>query len=68
MNKNQMKYLEYLRKENCSTKDAFECSMCDLNYFNEAANEILEYYDLNDKEFWQVMLTFSKEVLNISDL
>lgn len=42
--------------------------MCDMNYFNEAANEILEYYDLNDKEFWQVMLIFSKEVLNITDL
>lgn len=63
MNENQVKYLEFLRKDNCERKDSFECSMCDLNYGNEASEKILEYYELSDREFWEVILAFSKEVL-----
>lgn len=63
MNENQIKYLEFLRGGSCISKESFECSMCDFNYVNEAAANNPEYYELSDREFWEVILEFSKEAL-----
>ena len=63
MNNNQLKYLEYLQKENLVDKYDFEAHLCDMNMENEASEEITEYHNLSDKEFWEVVLKFAKECL-----
>lgn len=63
LNDNQNKFLEWLRTENSKSKDSFAKNMSELFRSNLDSETNEEYYDLTDKEFWQVMFVFSEEAL-----
>lgn len=59
MNKDKQALYNWLIENNCGDKENFADAMADLSMWNENAENISEFLELSNKEFWEVLLAYS---------